>query len=91
MLTHDFVPAISGCSYYWTNSGFDSRKEIAFPLIFFPFLFLSYQLYRTIEAGDKLSRAMIASQGNRDADENNRRNKKEFSQFITLKSEVLQA
>lgn len=63
------VPVIIGCVYYWNNNGFNFRKETTFYLICFLFGFLCYQLYRTIGFGDKLTRAMIAAQGNKDADE----------------------
>jgi len=62
-----FVLAIIGAAYYWTNNGFDIHKEQTFLIICFLFGFLCYQLYRFIGFGDKLSRAMIAAQGNEDA------------------------
>ena len=63
-----FAPAVIWSAYYWANNGFDIHKETTFLIICFLFGFLCYQLYRIIGFGDKLSRAMIAAQGNKDAD-----------------------
>jgi hypothetical protein len=64
-----FVLVIVGCIYYWISNGFDFRKGPTFYLICFLFGFLCYQLYRAIGFGDELTRAMIAAQGNKNADE----------------------
>src|SRR5260221_10240512 len=64
-----FILLLIACFVYWNSNGFNFHQLITFYFFCFLFGFIGYTLYRLIGFGDKSSRAMIATLGNRNARE----------------------